>query len=380
MFEAKEWTSAEETARIAGHDRIVGLITWLLLALVVLYINLLPIDAGSARLLGFFCLALFCYKIVTIGLRVQSQVKMSLDLALLLCFVVADCWFTGKTSSPFVSGIYLILMATSLTLGRRITYLMAALAVVSYTLLSSAQSPALGAHIAGRVVELLPFILIAHLGALLSDEAEVARAEVERLSLTDELTDLHNMRSFEALALQQEKLDKRYRTPFAICMLDADNLKKVNDRHGHLAGTELIKWTARIIRESIRSSDIAARFGGDEFIIMYNGHDKEQILPAVERIVRTMAGTPFTFEGELIDFTISAGIASYPRDGADLRGIIMRADQAMYLSKELGKNRVSVCRDEVAGETEGPTGKVRTILPRHHVSSPGDSGRPTRRG
>jgi diguanylate cyclase len=379
MFESKEWISAEEKARNAGHDRIIGIITWLLLVLVVLYVNLLPIEAGNQRLLSLICLALFSYKIVTMRLQLNSQLKMSLDLVLLLCFVVTTCWFTGKTSSPFVSVIYMILMATSLTLGRRITYLMATLAVASYALLASAQAPVFGAHLASRIVELLPFVLIAHLGALLSGEAEAARAEVERLSLTDELTDLHNMRSFETLALQQEKLDKRYQTPFAICMLDADNLKKVNDRHGHLAGTELIKWTARIIKENIRASDIAARFGGDEFIIMYNGHDKDQIHHAVERIVRTMAATPFTFEGELIDFTISAGIASYPKDGADLRGIIMRADQAMYLSKQLGKNRVTVYRDDEAGEAGKATGKVRTILPRRPVFSREGCDHPTPR-
>lgn len=352
MIASKEWVSEDLNARYAGYDRIIGIITWLLIAMVALNINLLPIDRDSARLLGLLCLALFCYK-ATGRLRANGQLKASLDLVLLLCFVVAVCWFTGKTASPFVSVIYLILMATSLTLGRRVTYLMAALAIASYTLLASAQSPASGAHLAGRFVELLPFILIAHLGALLSGEAETARAEVERLSLTDDLTGLNNMRSFETLALQQEKMYQRYQKPFAICMLDADNLKQVNDKYGHLAGTALIKWAARIISENIRVCDIAARFGGDEFIILYNDHDKEQILPAVERIVRTMAENPFSFEGELIGSTLSAGIASFPQDGADLRSVIIRADEAMYLSKRLGKNRASVFREEAMGMGAG---------------------------
>jgi diguanylate cyclase len=350
MIESKEWASADEIARYAGYDRIVGVITMLLIALVSLDIYLLPIDRESALLLSLCCLTLFGYRSVAGRLRPNAQLKGSADLVLLLSFVVVVCWFTGKTASPFISVIYLILMATSLTLGRRITYLMAALAVASYTLLATAQSPGFGAHPGGVIIELFPFLLIAHLGALLSGEAETARAEVERLSLTDDLTELHNMRSFEALALQQEKLSKRYQKPFAICMLDADNLKQVNDRHGHLAGTELIKWTARMIRENVRECDIAARFGGDEFIIMYNDHDKEQIAPAVERIVRAMAASPFSFEGNSIGSTLSAGIASFPLDGEDLRSVIMRADEAMYQSKRHGKNRATVFRGGAVGK------------------------------
>lgn len=349
-MEAKEWISADAQARYAGHDRVMGAITWLLVVLALLDVYLLPLGSRGALLVVVCSLALVCCKTGS-GLVLQNgQVKASLDLVLLLGYVVAVCWFTGKTASPFVSVLYLIVMAASLTLGRRVTYLMAGLVIACYTLLAAFQSPAFWVGISGHVINSFPFILMAHLGALLSGEAESARAEVERLSLTDDLTELNNMRSFEALSLQQEKLAKRYQTPFAICMLDADNLKRINDRYGHLAGTELIKWTAQIIRSSIRESDIAARFGGDEFIIMFNGTGKQQIRPAVERIVRAMGASPFCFEGELIDSTLSAGISSFPQDGADLRSVVKRADQAMYLSKRRGKNRVSLYGEGEAGE------------------------------
>jgi len=359
MIEAKEWISADARARYAGHDRVMGAITWLLVILALLDVYLLPMESRGTLLVVLCSLALVCYKTFSRLLLQNGQLKASLDLVLLLVYVVAVCWFTGKTASPFVSVIYLILMATSLTLGRRITYLVAGLVIACYTLLAAAQSPAFWGEISGHIIKSFPFILMAHLGALLSGEAESARAEVERLSLTDDLTELNNMRSFEALALQQEKLAKRYQTPFAICMLDADNLKLINDRYGHLAGTELIKWTARIIRANIRESDIAARFGGDEFIIMFNGADKEQIRPAVERIVRAMGASPFDYEGEPIDSTLSAGVSSFPQDGTELRSVVKRADQAMYLSKRRGKNRVSLCGEDEAGRTAGEGLQVR---------------------
>lgn len=349
MIEKKEWISADAQARYAGHDRVMGVITWLLVVLALLDVYLLGTERQAALVVALCSLALLCGKAASRLLLTKGQAKASLDLMLLLAYVVAVCWLTGKTASPFVSVMYMILMATSLTLGRRTTYLMAGLVISAYTLLAAAHSAALWGEISGHVVKAFPFILMAHLGALLSGEAESARAEVERLSLTDDLTELNNMRSFEALALQQERIAKRYQAPFSICMLDSDNLKKVNDRYGHLAGTELIKWTASVIRSNIRESDIAARFGGDEFIIMYNDHDKERIRPAVERIVRAMAAQPFEFEGELIASTLSAGLASFPADGPDLRSVVKRADQAMYLSKRRGKNRVSFYGEDAEG-------------------------------
>jgi diguanylate cyclase len=388
MIESKEWLSIVARARYAGYDMITGSISWLLIALVFLDVTLIPIDRHSTLLLVLLCFTLLSYNLAARHLalfRNDVQLRATLNLMALFFFVVAVCWCTGKLASPFLSFIYLILMATSLTLGRRVSYLMAALAVICYTLLAAAQMTLFGGHLAGRIIELFPFPLIAYLGARLTGEAESARLEVERLSLTDDLTELNNMRSFEALAQHQERLAARYQKSFAICMIDSDDLKQVNDRFGHLAGTELIKWTAQIIRKNTRDCDIAARFGGDEFIIMYNDHDKERILPAVQRIVRAMAANPFYFEGEMIHATLSAGVASFPEDGSDLREVIKRADEAMYLSKRLGKNRATLSGDEARGggqvargKERITTGKERTALPRRPVSSPEGCDRPFR--
>jgi diguanylate cyclase (GGDEF)-like protein len=204
-----------------------------------------------------------------------------------------------------------------------------------------------------HILEIFPFMLIAHLGAMLAGETEIARIEVERLSLTDEVTGINNMRNFFLLSDVQEKLAKRYIRPFSICMIDADNLKKVNDKHGHFAGTTLIQQVARMITDNIRSSDISARYGGDEFVIMFNEADKLDVISAVERIVSGMAATPFDFEGESITTTLSAGLAGYPEDGEDVRKVMANADEAMYVSKRTGKNRLTVYSDTMYGESFG---------------------------
>lgn len=341
--------------RYKGYDRIMGNISWLLIALVAMDIKLMPPDHSSVYFLAIFCLALFIYNFNArygVMSRRFSPFKTFIDLMVFLTFIVAVCWYTGRITSPFMSLIYLILMATALTQGKRITYLMGALAISSYILLASDEFREVSSYLT-HMLELFPFLLIAHLGAMLAGEAENARREVERLSLTDDVTGINNMRNFFLLADVQEKLAKRYERPFAICMIDADGLKKINDQHGHFAGTALIRQVAEITSKNIRNSDICARYGGDEFVIMFNETSKQDVIRAVERIVTGMADSSFDFDGVALSSTISAGLAGYPEDGADVKTVMANADEAMYVSKRTGKNRLTIFSDTMYGESFG---------------------------
>jgi len=336
-----------DRARYTGYDKIMGSISWLLIALVSLDIKLLPSDERSTFFLLALCGGLLIYNVFARYLVFSgrsSQFKTFVDLMVLLSFIVAVSWFTGKVTSPFISLIYLVLMTASLTQGRRITYLMATLAITSYVLLASEHlSLMMYKHnFVSHILELFPFMLIAHLGAMLSGEAENAREEVERLSLTDEITGLHNMRNFFNLATFQEEQAKRYGRSFTICMVDADNLKQINDRCGHLAGTELIRHTGRAISRNIRKSDIAARYGGDEFIIMFTENSKEEAGVAVRRILADVEQSSFEYKGDILGVTLSAGVACYPADGDDLQTVIGRADEALFASKKKGKNQLTI--------------------------------------
>jgi len=338
--------------RFRGYDRIMGNISWLLIALVALATRIMPSpDQTSSIFLAVFCILLFFYNVNAryggVFSRRYSQFKTFIDLVVFLSFIVAVCWYTGKLTSPFLSLLYLILMAAALTQGRRITYLMAGLAVSSYVLLASADFRELNYYLT-HILELFPYMLIAHLGALLADETESARKEVERLSLTDDVTGLNNMRNFFMLVDVQEKLAKRYERKFVICMIDADGLKMINDRHGHFAGTELIRQIGTMITKNIRTSDICARYGGDEFVIMFNETTKNEVKAAVERLIADMAASVFPFEKSMLSSTISAGLAGFPEDGADVKTVTAKADQALYVSKRNGKNRLTVYSEEQA--------------------------------
>jgi len=343
--------------RYKGYDRIMGNISWLLIALVALDIKLMPTEQSSTLFLTIFSLLLFFYNLnARYGLLSHrySPFKTFVDLMVFLAFIVAVCWYTGKITSPFMSLLYLILMATALTQGRRITYFMAGLAISSYILLASVDFRELNYYLT-HILEVFPYMLIAHLGAMLAGEGEAARQEVEQLSLTDEVTGINNMRNFFLLAEIQERIATRYIRPFAICMIDADGLKKVNDQYGHFAGTALIQQVAKIITASIRSSDFCARYGGDEFVIMFTETGKQDVITAVQRIVDAMAATPFDFEGISISTTLSAGLAGYPEDGPDVRTVMANADEAMYVSKKSGKNRMTLFTKSMkAGEAAPP--------------------------
>jgi diguanylate cyclase (GGDEF)-like protein len=355
MDELTEDIKQNTQQRYIGYDRIMGNISWLLIALVALDMKLTPSDGSNMAFIAGFSIILFFYNLnARYGVlsRKYGTLKIFVDLMVFLAFIVAVCWYTGKITSPFMSLIYLILMATSLTQGRRVTYFMAGLAIASYILLASADFRGINYYLT-HIIELFPFMLIAHLGAMLAGESEAARCEVERLSLTDDVTGINNMRNFFLLADIQEKLAKRYIRPFSICMIDADNLKKINDQYGHFAGTKLIQQVAEMITDNIRTSDICARYGGDEFVIMFTETAKQDVICAVERIVSGMASTPFEYDGHSITTTLSAGLAGYPDDGADVRTIMANADEAMYISKRSGKNRMTVFNESMYGESFG---------------------------
>ena len=351
--------------RFSGYDRIMGNIAWLLIALVALATRIMPApDHTSSVFLAIFCVLLFLYNVNArygVFSRRYGQFKTFLDLVVFLTFIVAVCWYTGKLTSPFLSLLYLVLMAAALTQGRRITYLMAGLAITSYVLLASADFREINYYLS-HILELFPYMLIAHLGALLADETESARQEVERLSLTDDVTGLNNMRNFFMLADVQEKMAQRYERKFVICMIDADGLKRINDRYGHLAGTELIRQMGAVISGNIRTSDICARYGGDEFVIMFNETTKIDVTAAVERLISEMAASAFPFEGSKLSSTISAGLAEFPEDGPDVKSVTTKADQALYVSKRSGKNRLTVYHEGMAVmPSDAPEERARAV-------------------
>lgn len=166
--------------------------------------------------------------------------------------------------------------------------------------------------------------------------------EVEQLSYTDAMTDLHNFRYFE-LRLKEEVIrHKRTNSGISLLILDVDHFKNFNDTLGHLAGDEVLRNLGRILKETVRENDIVARYGGEEFAIILPAVDTQGALVLAERIRERVEEAPFEHE-EVQPFgkiTVSIGQAALPDSAKNYKELIYRADTALYAAKNNGRNRV----------------------------------------
>ncbi len=168
--------------------------------------------------------------------------------------------------------------------------------------------------------------------------------EVEQLSYTDGMTELHNFRYFD-LRLHEEVIrHKRNKTGLSLLILDVDNFKNFNDTMGHPAGDEVLRKLAKILRETVRENDIVARYGGEEFAVILPQVEKEGALILAERIRENIEKTYFEHEeiqpqGKV---TVSIGGANLPDDADDYQTLVNRADMALYKAKNTGRNRVVI--------------------------------------
>ncbi|MDB5600762.1 MAG: diguanylate cyclase [Xanthobacteraceae bacterium] len=164
--------------------------------------------------------------------------------------------------------------------------------------------------------------------------------ELRKLAATDPLTNLMNRRAFLDAANDAMDYYKRYRRGLSALMIDIDHFKKINDTHGHAAGDEVIKRVAQLIGECIRSTDKVARLGGEEFIVLLREADLDSSNFLAERIRRAVADGTATYRDAAIVATVSVGVTIVAENDRDVQDLIERADQALYLAKNNGRNCV----------------------------------------
>jgi diguanylate cyclase (GGDEF)-like protein len=170
------------------------------------------------------------------------------------------------------------------------------------------------------------------------DEAE---RRLKALSTLDELTGAFNRRHFMELALYELENAERDEGHLSIAILDFDNFKLINDRFGHLAGDQALREVSRICRETIRKTDIFARYGGDEFIFLFPHTAGPEALECLERIIEKISVFSFESQGRMVDPRVSIGVHSFGTKSRTLDTILEKADLALYKSKQMGGSRVS---------------------------------------
>ncbi|MBM3129745.1 MAG: sensor domain-containing diguanylate cyclase [Chloroflexi bacterium] len=164
--------------------------------------------------------------------------------------------------------------------------------------------------------------------------------EVRQLAVTDEVTGLFNRRGLFQLGQREIERAIRYQRPLAAIMLDIDHFKQINDTYGHPAGDRVLRALAGCCRESIRTLDIAGRYGGEEFFLLLPETDLASALVIAERLRHSVEETNVESGHSQIRFTISLGVTTMAPDISNLATLIERADQAQYLAKQTGRNRV----------------------------------------
>jgi diguanylate cyclase (GGDEF)-like protein len=165
------------------------------------------------------------------------------------------------------------------------------------------------------------------------EEIEKSNQKLLEIAKTDSLTGAYTKKAI--LDMMDTLINKQPDAVFSVLMFDIDNFKTINDNHGHITGDRCIKNLMSIARNSFRGDDILGRFGGDEFVILLPGTSPVKAYLVAERFRKNVEQTKDPH------FTVSIGVASYPLDGRNAKGLVGSADKALYVSKEKGRNIVS---------------------------------------
>jgi diguanylate cyclase (GGDEF)-like protein len=335
-----------EQEELRGVSRTVAEIHWLLLILVLLSLIYgdgdREADAAISAAAFFYTAFVMAFRYAGFYRR-ESRWKVALETWAMISFITWVCLHTGGLASPLLNTYLLPVITAALTMGKLTTLIEVALIAACQIYLGGSFSmeklfslPFLGAFAA----QIAPVILVAYIVTMFSADIRYGLNRAKLLSETDELTGLLNMRGFSIAANRLFGQALRYNRSASVLMIDSDNLKAVNDAHGHEAGNRLLRQLTRLVQAELRYTDVLARYGGDEFIVLLPETPEKGASEVAERIRDAVAGFPLELDTKRLTCTVSIGVASHPADGNSLDAVVARADRAMYEAKQRGRNRV----------------------------------------
>jgi diguanylate cyclase len=204
-------------------------------------------------------------------------------------------------------------------------------------------------------ISLIPLVSlngqVEHIGLIVYDVTDIAvnrqaltsaNEKLEHLSRTDRLTELNNRGYWEECLEREFRRYRRTRQKVSLVMFDIDHFKKVNDQHGHPAGDAVIRRLAQLLQKNLRDTDVAGRYGGEEFGAILVNTDADSARFFAERLRKVVQAAPVAYDGQDIAFTISLGIAELDETMRDHRQWIECADRALYQSKKNGRNQSTI--------------------------------------
>jgi diguanylate cyclase (GGDEF)-like protein len=364
---------------VATYDRVARIVGYAFLVAVAVVVGatgLYPRTAGAIYVvLGIAGLLVLLVHDVLPSTALGPG-KLILEGSGAIALVTVLLALTGGVDSPFFFGYYLILAATALVVRGRATFVVAAGISAVYAVAIVALPQPLGSEqllrLAFNVVSLW---LLAYLASVVAREQRRTRDAAVKLSLFDPLTRLHNRNYF--FAAMEAEIQRAARTDrrFCLLMIDLDDLKPINDTFGHHYGDRMIRAVAESIRAGIRTIDTAARFGGDEFVVLLPETDPTGGFIVAEKIRRAISNIRLDANGQPVRTSASIGVVAYPDDGQTADQLMITADATMYESKRRGKNRVggrapNVRVRQAAAPSAARTGTARRPAPKKRRATP----------
>lgn len=277
-------------------------------------------------------------------LKARSRLSCNLEIAAMVVYATLMTASTGATSSPFIT-LYALPVIAAALLWKRWQVLALALAVTGLAIvqsgfLDSMNDMYLVTTIAVLINVLAPAVAAALILAGFSDRLGSARQQVTELAARDVLTGLLNLQSFESMLATRHREAGRTGHAYSVVVVDIDNVRTINETLGHEAGSQMIAAVAKAITRSIRAGDLAARMGGDVFVVLLSDADQATAAAIAQRIRNNVYSGTLLVESRLVRATVSIGVASYPRDGDAAKQLLILADQRKQQDKSLRRPQV----------------------------------------
>ncbi|OGN87779.1 MAG: hypothetical protein A2X23_07095 [Chloroflexi bacterium GWC2_73_18] len=335
----------------ATYDRVVRMVAYALLLVSALIVTMSGLWAGALTAIFALVAVGAVFMLVVHDLlpaRLLGRARYGLEGLVAIGFVTALIGLTGGLDSPFFFGYYLVVAAAALIASDRATLAVALASVGAYlttvAVMSGFALPTT-AQTTSVAFNLVALSLLSYLTVVVVREQRLARDSAVRLSVEDSLTGLYTRGYCHAAIEREIQRAGRSGRDFCLLMMDLDDLKPINDTYGHHVGDGVLRGVAGVIAANIRRIDTAARYGGDEFVVLLPETDPTGAFVVAEKIRAGVAAISWPVDGTAISTSTSIGIVAHPGDGTTVDGLLKSADAAMYVSKRLGKDRVVTFAD-----------------------------------
>jgi diguanylate cyclase (GGDEF)-like protein len=353
-----------------AYERIIRLVSYGFLAVAAVVVGATGIYPATAPAIfvvlgaaGLFLLVV--HDALPLGTFGQGRFVLEGGAAIALVTILVS--LTGGLDSPFFFGYFLIVAGAALVVRSGTAALAAAIASAVYlaTILLTPGREQMGVNELVRVaLNVVALWFVAYLASVVAREQRRTRDAAVRLSLYDPLTQLYNRNYFFAVMDREIQRATRTGRRFALVMIDVDDLKPINDRYGHHYGDRMLREIAEVIKQGIRGVDSAARYGGDEFVVLLPETDPTGAFVLAEKLREGVSEIEVPVPEGLLQTSVSVGVVSFPDEGSTADQLLISADAAMYDSKRRGKNRVG-------GRSAGGRGRQQTAPARRPRTRPG---------